>query len=296
MLTQILTPPLEATHDKDLIHYPDTDGEPMAETDFQYKYLVYCRDSLDFHFQADPQVYVSGNLLIYYEKGNPRKSISPDVFVTFGIPKHDRPIYKVWEEGKMADVVIEITSKTTEKKDRIFKSSLYSRLGVKEYFLYDPTGDYLDPALQGFWLDEDGSYQEIGANQEAEVLKLESYLLKLELHLEHGRLRLYNPDTQIYLKTYSEEKTARFEAEMVAKSAAERAETETQARLEAEMVAKSAIERAEVETQARLEADARAEAETQARLEANARAEAEATRAIALEARLRELEAKLAGQ
>jgi len=225
------------------IHYPDTDGEPMAETDFQYKYLVYCRDALDFHFRADPQIYVSGNLMIYYEKGKPRKSISPDVFVTFGIPKHDRPIYKTWEEGKMADVVIEITSKTTEKKDRIFKSSLYSHLGVKEYFMYDPTGVYLDPVLQGFWLDEDGSYQEIGATDEGGIIKLESFLLKLELHVAEGHLRLYDPDTQSYLTSYAEEKVAHLEAEA-------RAQTEMTARHEAEA-------RAQAEMTARLELEAR---------------------------------------
>ena len=65
MRTAVQAVPLEP------IYYPDTDGEPMAETDFQYKYLVYCRDSLAFHFQTDPQVYVSGNLLIYYEKATP---------------------------------------------------------------------------------------------------------------------------------------------------------------------------------------------------------------------------------
>jgi len=280
MLTQITTPPRQVMLDDSHIYYPDTDGEPMAESDFQYKYLVYCRNALELHFQADPQIYVSGNLMIYYEKGSPRKSISPDVFVTFGIPKYDRPIYKTWEEGKMADVVIEITSKTTERKDRIFKTSLYSRLGVKEYFMYDPTGDYLEPPLQGFWLDEDGSYQEIGATQEGDLLKLDSFLLKLELHLEKGRLRLYNPETKTYLLTQAEEQAARLEAETDAKLATERAETEFQARLQ--------------ETQARHEAELVAQSANERADQAESRAQAEMTARLELEAKLRELEAKLA--
>jgi hypothetical protein len=169
-------------------------------------------------------------------------------------------------------VVIEITSKTTERKDRIFKSTLYSHLGVKEYFMYDPTGDYLDPILQGFWLDEDGSYQEIGATAEGGIIKLESFLLKLELHVAKGHLRLYDPETQSYLTSYAEERVAHMAAEA-------RAQEETQARLEAEA-------RAEAELTARQE-------ETQARLDAEARAQAELTARLQLEARLHELEAKL---
>jgi len=280
MLSQTLTPPRQVMLDDSHIHYPDTDGEPMAESDFQYKYLVYCRDALDFHFRADPQIYVSGNLMIYYEKDNPRKSFSPDVFVVLGIPKHDRPIYKTWEEGKVPDVVIEITSKTTEKKDRVFKPVLYSRLGVKEYFMYDPTGDYLDPILQGFWRDEDGSYQEIGATDEGGIIKLESYLLKLELHVAEGHLRLYDPESQSYLTSYAEERVAH--------------QQETEARMEAEARAQAEALAREQETQARMEAEARAQAEALAReQETQARMEAEA-RAAELEAKLRELEAKLA--
>lgn len=88
--------------------YPETDGEPMAETDthrdLMAEALIY---PLKEYFRDQPDVYVSGNLLLYYEEGNPRASVAPDVFVVFGIPKGKRRIYKLWEEEKAPDVVVE---------------------------------------------------------------------------------------------------------------------------------------------------------------------------------------------
>ncbi len=224
------------------VFYPYTDGEPMAESDFQYEFLVYVRDALNVHFSKSPDIYVSGNMFIYYEKGNPRKQVAPDIFVVFGVPKYKRYSYKIWEEGKMADVVIEIVSRGNWRKDEQ-NVNLYRRLGVKEYFRYDPTGDSLDPVLQGHWLDEDGTYQKM----ELEVLpngiqKLDSFLLNLELRLESGRLRLYDPKQEGYLLSYEEsesraeeERLERLEAESRAEEAESRANKELKIRVELEV-------------------------------------------------------------
>jgi len=96
-----------ATH----VIYPERDGKPIGETDAHIEQLAELRLMLDWHFRDDPQVYVSGNLLIYFVEGNPGERISPDVFVVFGVPKGRRRTYKVWEEGKGPDVVVELTSR-----------------------------------------------------------------------------------------------------------------------------------------------------------------------------------------
>jgi Uma2 family endonuclease len=68
-----------------------------------------------------------------------------------GVQKALRPNYLVWEERKTPDVVIELTSKMTRKEDSEKKWRLYEgKLAVKEYFLFDPTEDYLDPPFQGY--------------------------------------------------------------------------------------------------------------------------------------------------
>ena len=79
------------------VDYPESDGNPMAESDYQRPYIAYGTEILNIFFADQSQVYVSGNLLIYYEEGNPNASIAPDVFVVFNRPKGKRTSYKVWQ-------------------------------------------------------------------------------------------------------------------------------------------------------------------------------------------------------
>lgn len=225
------------------IFYPDTDGKPMAESDFQRNPLIYCVQSLKERFRTYPDVYVSGNLLIYYEKGNPLKSVAPDVFVVFGVPGHDRSSYKIWEEGKAPDMVIEIISGSTWKKD-LNNVSLYRRLGVKEYFLFDPLDKYLDPVLRGYRLDKTGRYRQTRvAKLPGGILKTDSLQLGLELRAESGQLRLYDPKLREYLLSHSEEKQGRLKEKQGRLQEKARAEKE-KARAEKE---KARAEKAEEE-------------------------------------------------
>src|SRR5262249_22691336 len=127
--------------------YPESDGKPMAETDVYRNLLADLVFTLDNHFQAQPDVYVSGNLLVYYVEGNPAKSFAPDVFVVRGVPKAQRRIYKFWEEGVAPQIIIELTSRKTWCEDLQTKWRLYEELGVREYFIFDPEYDYLDDPL-----------------------------------------------------------------------------------------------------------------------------------------------------
>ncbi|MEH1915714.1 Uma2 family endonuclease [Nostoc sp.] len=196
------------------IEYPDEDGKPMAEGDIQFSYLAYGINTLQIYFQNHPDVYVAGNLFIYYEKGYPESVVAPDVFVVFGVENRDRCSYKTWEENNQTpDFVLEITSKSTRSKDQGAKKGIYAFLGVREYFQYDPTGDYLNPQLQGLQL-VDGNYFPVATNiLPGGTLSLSSEVLGLELRLEAGKLRFYNPATGQTLLTHEEEATARQAAE-----------------------------------------------------------------------------------
>lgn len=195
------------------VEYPSEDGRPMAETDFQRIPLIYAVEALDAYFQTRPDVYVSGNIWVYYEEGNPKASVSPDVFVAFGIPKRKRRSYFVWKERKAPDFIIEITPKSTYNEDQGIKRGLYAVLGVREYFQFDPTGDYLQPALRGLKL-VDENYLPIPADTLPDgSLSLYSSVLGLELHLEQGELRFYDPSTGRKLLTYQEAEAARQAAE-----------------------------------------------------------------------------------
>jgi Uma2 family endonuclease len=187
------------------IHYPETDGKPMGETDVHIDALIYLREALKDHFRNAPQVYVAGNMLLYYEEGNPAACVAPDVFVVHGVAKRERRIYRLWEEGQPPAVVVEITSRGSRLEDLGTKRAVYAMLGVREYFLYDPLGEYLRPPLQGYLLQE-GEYQRLSPGGEGE---LTSQVLGVELRLEAGRLRVVDPTTGERLLTPAEAQAAR---------------------------------------------------------------------------------------
>ena len=238
------------------VEYPDSDGKPLPDSDFQFSHLAYARERLRIYYRDEcgrEDVYVAGNLLIYYEEGNLEASVAPDVFVVVGVRNHDRRSYRVWEEGRVPDFVLEIASKSTWEDDQGKKRELYRGLGVTEYWQYDPTGEYLEPVLQGLELVA-GEYVAIPSGEtEARLPALASGVLGLELHVTDDGLRFHDAVTGKYLTSH---------AQAEARAEAEAARAEAQA--------------------ARAEA-----AEARAAQEAEARANAEA-RVAELEARLRE--------
>ena len=106
------------------VDYPTGDGKPMAETDVHRDDMVDVIQMLRDHFADEPDVYVSGNLLMFYVEGDRRKHISPDVFVVRGVEKKDRDHYLVWKERKAPDAVIEITLKSTRRETSGKKGTL----------------------------------------------------------------------------------------------------------------------------------------------------------------------------
>jgi Uma2 family endonuclease len=132
------------------VEYPTTDGKPMAETDLHRLLMTGVIERLAAWYATRADVYVSGNLMVYYEEGEPRTYLAPDCFVAFGVQPGHRDVYKSWVEGKLPDVVFEITSKSTQKEDLEEKCWIYEKVWrVKEYYLFDPRGEYLDPPLTG---------------------------------------------------------------------------------------------------------------------------------------------------
>lgn len=180
--------------------YPTTDFRPMAETDFHRKLMTAVIDTLIAWYATRPDVYVTGNLLLFYEKGNKRRHVAPDCFVVFGVPNYDRPNYLLWDEKRGPSVVIEITSKTTKAEDTKTKFALYrDTLKVPEYFLFDPKGEYLEPSLQGYRLVK-RKYVAI----EAVESRLPSEALDLHLERDGQSLRLWNPKTGNWLPIQAE--------------------------------------------------------------------------------------------
>lgn len=229
------------------VHYPESNGLPLAETRFQYDSLTYAAGALDVHFRESPDVAVEGNRLLYYVEGDPRSRVAPDVFVVFGVPKRRRRTYRLWEEGKAPDFVLEVTSRSTRRQDAGFKRDLYARLGVREYWLFDPTGDWLDPRLQGNRLSCDHYEPLSPTGIEGGERVFHSTVLGLDVYVDRGEIRFRDPATNRKLLTLEETEFARREETRArkkaekAREASELALKEARARI-AELEGKSPAE------------------------------------------------------
>lgn len=204
----------------DEIDYPSGDNRPVGETPRHINNMVKLRDALDRHYADDPNFFAAANMFVYYVPGERLKHVSPDVFVVFGVPR-DKPRkkYLVWEEGgRTPDLVIELTSASTRDEDVDDKMWLYRQmLGVREYILFDPYAEYLDPPLQGYRL-EHGEYVPI----EPVAGRLPSQVLGgLQFERDEGDLRIFDPVTNAWLPTEqelrlaAEERASRVESERV---------------------------------------------------------------------------------
>jgi hypothetical protein len=156
-------------------------------------------------FFAGRRVYVASDLLIYYEEGNPRKSVAPDAFVVKNCKPGRRDTFLIWREGRTPNFVLETTSKTTRREDANKKNKIYAELGVGEYFLYDPLGDWLKPRLQGYWLLH-GAYEPIPSTADGSIVSRE---LGIRFVLQEGDLVMF--DAQSGERLLSQEELAQHE-------------------------------------------------------------------------------------
>lgn len=208
--------PTETTEDL----YPESDGKPMADTDLHIHWITRISDIFKTHFAQNTEVYISGNIIMYDIEGPMRTAISPDILVAFGLGQKFRRTYKVWEEGKPPDFVMEFSSNRTYQNDLDEKMAHYARMNIPDYFLHDPDRRYLPSPLMGFRLVE-GAYVEIVPDADGRV---HSETLNLDFALLDDGLAIYDPQAQQWLQTAAEK----------AEERAERAEAEIE-RLQAEL-------------------------------------------------------------
>jgi Uma2 family endonuclease len=235
------------------IEYPESDGQPMAETTLHREVMSDLIGGLERRYADVPDVWVGGNLFFYYESGKRRKKVAPDVLLARGIRKLKRRVYRLWDESPPA-LIFEITSLSTSEEDTGHKKDLYERVGVEELVLFDPYGEYLEPRLQGYRL-QDGRYRPIPRNRDG-LLALRT--VGLIARPEGERLRLVDPATGEKLLWNDELDEARRAAEERAATAEERAATAEERAAAAEERAATAEERVAAEVAARREAEERA--------------------------------------
>jgi Uma2 family endonuclease len=182
------------------IDYPSSDGKPMAETWLHIRAIMLLHQALEDFFRDRADAFIASDQFWYWEDGNNKACIAPDVMVVLGVPQRDpreRTSFFSWEEGgAIPSVVFEMASKNTWREDVDEKYDKYESLGVREYFLFDPEGLHLVPQLQGYRL-KGTAYRRI------HMSKMESEL-GFGLRAEETMIRLIDLRTQTPIPTRAE--------------------------------------------------------------------------------------------
>lgn len=167
------------------IIYPSADNTPVAET-YDHLYAILTTLEVLKRYLIGRQATVLANQFLYYAQGFPRLRTAPDVMVIFDVAPGGRDNYKIWEEGQVPVVIFEMTSKSTQDQDKTFKKTLYEQLGVQEYWLFDPKGEWIEEKLRGYRLRGE-TYEAIADNR--------SEPLQLHLAVEGKLIGFYREDT-----------------------------------------------------------------------------------------------------
>jgi Uma2 family endonuclease len=214
------------------IFYPSADGQPVAET-YDHLYALLTTLEVLKQYLKNRQATVLGNQFLYYAQGFPKLRVAPDVMVIFDVAPGGRDNYKIWEEGQVPTVIFEMTSFGTKGQDEIFKKTLYEQLGVQEYWLFDPKGEWVEQQLRGYRLRGE-IYEPIQDGR--------SEPLQLRLVVEGRLIGFYPEDTGEKLlipdelaQALTQEVLARQQAEELVEQERQRAEQERKRSEQAEL-------------------------------------------------------------
>jgi Uma2 family endonuclease len=201
--------------------YPSHGDPPVTDTELQRIEREALCAVLTEYYAERRDVYVGADMFVYYEEGKRNKKVSPDLFVCLGVRRSMRRVYKTWEEQHGLDLVLEVVSKGTWRHDLGKKRKLHAeRMGVREYFVYDPEGAYLAQPLMAFRRQGEELLQVPPAapgRWRSELLGLELRIEPNEVELQRWRLDLYRADGARLLRPAE----ARREAEQAAAREAE---------------------------------------------------------------------------
>ena len=243
----------------DLARFPDSDGDPMPETESHQQQLTDLKHACRALTAARAGVYVGGNHFLYYDRADPEHNVAPDVYAAFGVGPGERECYVAFLEGVFPQLVIEVVSKSSLRDDLGKKVALYQAERVEEYCVCDPRPKMRGRRLHA-WRRAGAALVPVLVGEDGRV---HSALLGTDLVLVGRFLRIIDPATGQLVPTASEEAAARMAAERAraaearARETAERrARREAAARRAAEQSRDAAEERARHSEQSRDAAEA----------------------------------------
>ena len=208
--------------------HPESDSaavESVTHEDIR----AYAVRALRIRFAAHPGFFAASDLGLLFERGNPAAVMAPDLLVSFRAGHRKRPSYKLWQEP-VPDLVLELLSPNTWRRDLEAKPGLYEALGVREFWLFDPIGRLPRP-VNGWRLDAGGTYAPVPALPDGGC---RSAVLGLDLVPRGDGFRFRDPATGELLPDHKETATARDRAESARRAAEQARDREASARRVAE--------------------------------------------------------------
>ncbi|MCA6503859.1 MAG: Uma2 family endonuclease [Pseudanabaena sp.] len=179
------------------IFYPSEDGEPLAETSVHADAIIatvaVLRNYLAENFSERSPVVLADQFL-YYANGFPRLRVAPDVMVILDIPQQPYDNYKIWETGKIPSIIFEMTSESTQAHDQLKKRELYESIGVLEYWLFDPKGEWIPEKLRGYRRQANLPEKEEDSLVYEAIADGLSQVLGLRLEVEGSLINFYRQD------------------------------------------------------------------------------------------------------
>lgn len=185
--------------DNDEIIYPEQRGDDMGETSIHIKLITNFLQTLLLFFREREDVFLSANMNLYYEEGKPNKWYAPDLLIAFGVPNHERSSYQVWKEKVFPQVIIEVASDKTWDNDIGKKYKDYEHFGAEEYYILDPEFDFLPAPMLAFHRNGERLLT-VSVNDD----RIFSPRLGLEIVRTENSFRLFNPNTNEFLRTLAE--------------------------------------------------------------------------------------------
>lgn len=184
------------------------DPPPLTEGMLQNPIIIYLYSAIDAFFHGRADVFVDTNTFIYYNRSNRNRRVAPDLYVALSVDAEAirrRNGYLIWEVGKPPDFVIEVASSSTARNDLTAKRKLYARIGIGEYWRFDPSGgDLYGVPLIGELLVA-GEYRPLVTNTgSGDALWAHSPALNLDFHWESGRLQVLDPSENSFFRSYVE--------------------------------------------------------------------------------------------
>jgi Uma2 family endonuclease len=177
-----------------------TEEDLMGETSVHANLVHYLIEVLKWLFHG--QVCAVYENLNFYQTSNPREyPLAPDIAIIKGVDFQHVRSWRVGKTGPPPQVVFEIASEETWKKDLEEKPGKYALMGVKEYFAYDPNeppiGKHASRRLFGWQLDKERrEMREMSVDSDGRLWSphLDSFLIPdrdyLRLSERNGQLRL----------------------------------------------------------------------------------------------------------